>query len=329
MAGKSPQEAVDEYLEIWLGLQIMESIEYARSKIVLRKLGDLLEDGNKKAAQVLLMNAAEELFEKIGGLLESVGHAAAEAEVEDIKNWKAETLQKAELNIVFNRADPYFVRAINKQSVNMAKDLTASQRQAVKAALNEGVGALKNVNMGGKIVSGNFATNPVDMARDFRDSIGLTEKQMKAVQNFRRALETNSPHSLNYALRDKRHDKAVERALKTKVPLDKAHRDRIVENYRKSFVSFRARTIARTEALSAANIARHSTWSQAVKKGVIPEKEIKRFWVSTKDTRTRDTHRALPNLNKDGVGIKEPFQTSRWWHNTVSWTSSGSAWRTC
>jgi hypothetical protein len=36
---------------------------------------------------------------------------------------------------------------------------------------------------------------------------------------------------------------------------------------------------------------------------------LRRFWVKTNDSRTRDAHRAVPDMNPEGVGMDEPYRT--------------------
>lgn len=151
--------------------------------------------------------------------------------------------------------------------------------------------------------------NPRDVARDVRQFIGLTERQTKAVMNYRQFLETMDRQALERELRDRRFDSTVYRSIDTQKPLSPEQIDKFVNRYQERYLKLRSETIARTEALRAANAGAHLAYKQQIKAGFLPETALRRKWVYTHDARTREAHRMIPYMNPTGVGLSEPFKT--------------------
>ena len=68
--------------------------------------------------------------------------------------------------------------------------------------------------------------------------------------NFRVGLETGDRTILERALRDRRFDATVERALRGEGKLSKDQIDRMAGRYRERMLKYRAETIARTESMT-------------------------------------------------------------------------------
>lgn len=163
----------------------------------------------------------------------------------------------------------------------------------------------------GEIVRGgvNAGRNPRDIARTVRDSIGLTAKQEAAVENFERLLRENKREALNRALRDKRFDRSILSAINNQRDISEDLIQKMKQRYRERFIHKRSQYIARTEAIRLVSTGNQHFWEQAVSNEVVEEKRLKRRWLPTQDGRTREHHMMIPGLNKDGVGLKEPFRT--------------------
>lgn len=181
------------------------------------------------------------------------------------------------------------VTAMRDARLDIITDFSQRQRDAVLEALR--IGALRG-------------DNPITTARRFRESIGLTEEMVKAVENYRDALENGNRYALRLALRDKRSDPRLRRLLGKEV-LDPEYIDRLVTRYRENMLRFRAERIARTESLAAANNGVAQAYSQMVDVGAILNDELEKTWNTSRDGRERDSHAALDGDVKRG---DEPFQ---------------------
>ncbi len=148
--------------------------------------------------------------------------------------------------------------------------------------------------------------SPEDIARTIKATIGLTDKQAAAVANFRRLLENGDVAALDRVLRDKRFDASVRRAIEGQ-PLDAAKIDRMVQRYAERYQAHRALTIARTEAMRAANAGRRAAWEQYADRTGIGSSGVRRFWLTAADERVCPFCRSIPLLNAAGVALDEDY----------------------
>lgn len=188
---------------------------------------------------------------------------------------------------------------------NTARFISSYQAEKIRE-----ITAQTQLNIG-EIVRGgvNAGKNPREIARTVRGSIGLTAKQEASVENYRRLLRENKREALSRALRDKRFDRSILSAINNQKDLPKELEDRMVERFRDRYIRKRSRDIARTEAIRLVSKGNDEFWQQAVRDGVVEEQRLKRKWLPTMDGRTREAHRMIPGMNKDGVGLNEPFRT--------------------
>ncbi len=207
---------------------------------------------------------------------------------------------------MFDQVNHRAVAAMQANRLETIREFTNEQRRATSLALVSGVEA---------------GLNPREQARNFRDSIGLTEKQWKAVANYRAILDkvgtgdaelpaflttTNGKQHIDRALRDGRFDGKVRAAIKANKPLSQADKDRMVTRYTERYVKYRSEVIGRTEALRAVHQGTREMYQQAIDAGTIEESRIERKWVTRLDGRERKTHRFLSGQKR---GFNEPWVT--------------------
>lgn len=192
---------------------------------------------------------------------------------------------------IVNPATAAFIRSYE---LNLIQQISNDTREAIRRGLQA------------DIISGR---NPRDTARIFRGNIGLTARQEQAVRNYREYLETLDRQALQRALRDRRFDRTILRAIETGSPLTKDQIDRMVQRYRERFIKYRSEVIARTESLRAVSIGNQAAIEQMLQQGSVDDQRVRRFWVFTKDERTRAAHRRIPSMNPEGVRLDEPFLT--------------------
>lgn len=194
----------------------------------------------------------------------------------------------------FNILSPTTAAYLQTYELNLIHKIGANTREAIRNSLE--ADAIAGIN-------------PISTARNFRDTIGLTPKQAQAVKNFESGLRNSDRRVLNRTLRDKRFDPTINRAFKTKVPLTEAQISKMVSRYRERSIIYRSNTIARTEALRATSMGSFTSINQAVNEGAVERENLRRFWVYTRDKRTRNAHRQIPDLNTEGVEVDQPFIT--------------------
>lgn len=148
-------------------------------------------------------------------------------------------------------------------------------------------------------------------SENFINSIGLSQSQSQAVNNYRNLLENNSRQALNRQLRDRRFDSLVRNDRQ----LTQEQIDRMVTRYAERSLLHRANVIGRTEALRLLNEAMSDSLDQVVNTGLIQHNQIIRVWQTQRDNRVRDTHDGMNGQSRElgqmfttdsGIQLKHP-----------------------
>jgi hypothetical protein len=271
---------------------------------IRRALGAAFEELRGRVTDAAVLEALEtggppavmHLLDDVEGVLDSVKDELEESFRESGRAWITTVPDGAVTDGSF-RFDPFNPRtadAVREYEFNLIHGIADETREAVRQGLIADV------------VSGR---NPRETARAFREGLGLTPRQEQAVRNYRAALEDGGLASLRRELRDKRSDAAVRRAAEEGEPLPKERIDALVERYRARMLRYRSEVIARTESLRAATVGQQAAVRQALVQRAIDADRLRRFWVYTRDARTRPDHRAIPGMNPDGVALGEAYRT--------------------
>lgn len=153
---------------------------------------------------------------------------------------------------------------------------------------------------------------PADVAKEIISEIGLTQKQVLAVKNFKSMLKSGNPtemrQALTRSLRDARSDTTVLQAIAGKVPLPKAQVDSMVNKYADRSLASRADAIARTETIRASNAGQQAAWKEAQDQGFLSN-NARQQWIPNDDELLCDICDGIPDMNEDGVGLDEPFDS--------------------
>lgn len=137
--------------------------------------------------------------------------------------------------------------------------------------------------------------NPRRVAQDFRDSIGLTPQQEQWVANYRRALERGEyVRATGYELSSGQADRTLRRMARDGSTLTSKQIDDYVERYRQNALTYRAETIARTEALANAHAGIDDALQQAVARGDLEADQLEAEWhAGPRSKHARDQHQAM------------------------------------
>lgn len=197
------------------------------------------------------------------------------------------------LNVVvsFDQVNERAVNQLRASRLNLIREISTAQQDTFRSVLSDGISR---------------GINPRQQAREMIESVGLTRRQVEAVQNYRRLLENGSTDALRRELRDRRFDRTVARAIKEKDVLSKDQIDRMVNRYSERYVRFRAETIARTESLRAVHEGSDLMFEQAIEDGSVASENIERTWNRANDDRVRDTHDTMQGQKR---AWNEPFET--------------------
>ncbi len=199
-----------------------------------------------------------------------------------------------EIPFTFTTLIPSTSDYIRRYELDLIRLISSNTKEAIRNSLEA------------DIIAG---VNPRRTAVNFRDTIGLTPSQEKAVRNYRNNLENMNSRALTRDLRDKRFDPTVRRSIKNKTPLSKTQINKMVKRYRERYLIYRSQTIARTESLRAVSVGQWLGMKDAVDSGSIEREKLKRFWRATPGRRTRAWHLSIAGMNPEGVYVDEPFRT--------------------
>lgn len=210
----------------------------------------------------------------------------------------------------FDVTNPRAERWLAESSSSLVREINDGQRFMLRELISAGVERGDNPRRIALDLVGRI--DPITGRRS-GGMIGLTQKQSRYVINYRNELSSGNPalmrRSLERGLRDRRFDRAVLAAAKNEEPLPPNIVSRLSQQYQDRLLRFRGEKIARHESLSALNQAHQEALRQAVEQGAVRAEQIKRFWRTAGDDRVRDDHVATEDLNRQGVGLNEPFDT--------------------
>lgn len=215
------------------------------------------------------------------------------------------TQTAASLVIRFDIRNPQAEAWLEQHSSEMVTNLVEDQRTAVRAALREGMVIGANPRSTALNIVGRIDPSS---KRRVGGILGLSAPQERYVASARAELLSGDPALMrNYLTRqrrDKRFDGAVRKAIEAKKPLDVATVSRAVGRYSDRLLQLRGEVIGRTESMASLNQAAFEAHRQAVEQGRVQANAVRKVWKSSKDKRTRDTHRAL---DSESAGLEQRF----------------------
>lgn len=241
-----------------------------KDEVDLKQIADLIEAGRIDDALALLQHIAEEL-----GSASNVSFVTAGQSTADFLSGAGVG------HVVFNQVNDLAVAAMQASRLELIREFTDEQRRATQQAILGGI---------------ERGLNPIDQARLFRDSVGLTENQWSAVESYRRSLESigtdeqSTVEALGHAIRDKRGDAQIRRVVRESIPLPPDKIEWLVQRKIEMSIKARAETIGRTEALRAVNAGNDEMYRQAIDDGTLNAEDIRRTWSTRLDGRERETH---------------------------------------
>lgn len=242
-------------METWAGI-----IQFLREQNSLADIATALEQGRHQDA--------------IRGL-ETVGERLAQ---EWIKQFSIAALAEAALAdrfVTYDATNALALQALTARRLELVTTLSRDVRELVQSVVSRGL---------------YDGSNPLEMARTIRDSLGLTAGQESAVASYERALRLgNFADARRRQLRDGRFDARMRRGRE----LTDEQVDQMVSVYRRNMVTFRAETISRDVALTALHEGSEELFRQAFESGQLSPEEIVVTWSSALRATTRDSHRAM------------------------------------
>lgn len=256
--------------------------------------------------------AAGQFADVIAGVDDAALRFAAETQAaytraaETAARWLDKQPQLESRLVRFDAADERIVARARANQLDFVEgfrlEANAVARQVTQRAIAEGAST---------------GINPRRVAQDFRDSIGLTANQEQWVANYRRALEEGRfGDAARRELHDTRGDRKLDRLARDGDTLSPAEVDRMVEQYRRNAIAYRAETIARTESLRNVEEGRVDAFDQAIRRGDLDAEQLVKEWMAGPPTKNaRPEHQAMSGTTvkwgeafvfPDGVRMQHP-----------------------
>ena len=266
--------------EMFIQREFIKFLTTLRSDAVLKQFNDALESNDINKVYDIINSHVIVFANTIPLLFSQVAAAEAVIYVSQLKN--------VGMGIGFDPTNPRAAEKVRQARFDIIRGLNLQQRQATQQAIARA-----------------FETgfNPRIVAREIRNSIGLTAQQESAVNNYRAMLQSRNSDALQRELRDRRFDRTVSRSIRDETPLTAAQIDIMTNAYRRNMLAFRTETIARTQAVRATSEARQESLVQ-VMDFIAETHEAIREWDWTDDDRTRDHHRHMMVAR---AGLTTPF----------------------
>lgn len=267
----------------------IQAVNQLRDEALIEDLAKLIQSGDIDSALTLVQKTINNFTTDVVGFYSMAGAATADS-----------ISRLLTVRVSFDQTNYRAVRMMQAAKLRLIQGLNEDQRVALRTTLTSGVAR---------------GINPKQQARELGNLLGLNAKQIEAVDNYRRLLEMNSAASLNRTLRDRRFDPTVENSVRTGNGLTNDQIERIVARYASRQLDYRAKMIARTEAMRAVNEASEEAFRQAIDAGDIDESKLKRTWVTAQDERVRGSHRSMngqvrsldtPFVSGDGYNLRYP-----------------------
>jgi hypothetical protein len=179
---------------------------------------------------------------------------------------------------------------LREHSSTMIREIVDDQINAIRAVMADGSArGLSSRALAADIIG---RINPATGQRT-GGILGLTSTQAEWVKAYRAELASLDGNALTRALRDRRYDKMLRKAIDGEKPLPAATVDNMVTSYENRALRYRAETIARTESLTAYQGGADEAMRQSIASGKIDARLVDAKWHTLMDGRERDSHGAM------------------------------------
>ena len=288
---ESDVRALIALLERTLGRQWLDLAAYLRSANKLDDIDRMLRTGDFAGIMQSVRDAAVKFASDESAAFGTAGARTATALADQVDGL-----------VHFDVVNSGAVRWAQQNQLELVSGLTDEARRTMNQVL---------------VAGARSSANPLETARDLRDSLGLTPDQQGWLASYRAALEQGDfMNALGRELSHGYSDRTIAAAARAAEPLTAAQIDTAVERYRANIVTYRAENIARTEGLKVAHQAQDEAMRQAVASGKIDAREMQGVWNAGPATKNaREAHQHLDGTTRafgekwrmpDGIEMSGP-----------------------
>lgn len=177
-------------------------------------------------------------------------------------------------------------------------------RQYLKDGMSKGLNPQNiTLNLIGRI-------NPITHKRE-GGIISLSSQQKKEIEVIRAFLVNFDDRYFDIEMRDKRFDRSVKKANTTKIPLAQEHIDKILNSIENLILKRDVGLIVHNEVFEALNRNEFDSIKKYIDDGTITKDMVIKWWSSSGDERTRESHKELSKRydKAHAIPFDEPFIT--------------------
>jgi hypothetical protein len=268
-----------------------DAVGKARARVDRAALVDSLARGDRYGAQRIV--AAALGAEGLAAVEAAWGHAASDAgrtAADEAPDLPAPTAKR----LTFNFLSGGTPGLLSRWASQLRQSLEAILRNAVSAVLDRWLGR----------------ADPEQVADAVLAALGLSERDVQRVANYRTYLENLDRAALRSQLRDARNDPRILDAIRQQDPLPPEYVDSLVARYAAKLEATRADLIGKVEAARARSTGEYGMWQQQIDTGQIDANALVKVWHHKHDNRVRDTHLSIPAIQPEGVPFGNVFVTS-------------------
>lgn len=175
-------------------------------------------------------------------------------------------------HVSFNAAQPRVVNDMRNLRAFFVQDLNESMMRAVRYSLIQDLQHNRDTDT---------------MLRNMLNAIGLTERDLVAIENYREGVLAGDRRALDTVVRDRRFDSSVRRGV-----INEQQLNSMVAAKRRLTRDRSLNRMAQTQGLRAVNMGRDALIQQLIDSDTIRPENVQRTWIAVGDPKTRDTHAA-------------------------------------
>ncbi len=259
-----------------LAREWLDAIRSITSAVTLQALIAELERGNLDAAMRLLNIDADRFARFEAGIL-SAYNAGGQAVVAGMPALRDPS--GARVNFTWGVRNLPAEQAMRQHAASLVDDLVGEQLTIARQVLTDGLSRGQNPRQTALGLVGR-----VNRRTGFREGgvLGLTPSSVQTLDKIYGGLRSGDMQAmrdyLGYALRDKRFDGHVRRALEQGGAVPVAAVDRIVTSYSNKALKYRGDVISRHETLLALSRAQDDAFAQQIQSGKIDQRDLTKTW---------------------------------------------------
>jgi hypothetical protein len=272
-----------------ISASFIAAFDQIKSDVQVNALIEVLKRGDIDAA-LLIVNMSPSAFTSYVRQIESAYIASGDQTMAGVRP-VLDPRTGARLIIRFDGRNPAAEEFLKELSGKRIVEIVASQLDAIREDLTAGMMAGNNPRTMALDLVGRYDPR---IGKRTGGKIGLTKQQMGWLRNAREELTSGSKDGLsNYltrALRDRRFDRTVLKAIRDGSPIDPKQVQAMMTRMNDIALKYRADTIARSEAMNAFSVAQENALQDAVSKGFLRPSQVSMVWRTASDSRVRDSH---------------------------------------